>query len=150
MLSSFKSPFNFIKLFYVSCLTFAGVSGEAADIRGDRNSSCELEADRAGSDPPRLQGVGWPGRLEHRLLPNTEGYHCGRHVRVEPCTELMVHLNCTNAISQDAWSVGCVPLACVVPVEGYGQRAGRVSHGNKVTRRTPVKTSPSRSFLCGR
>ena len=37
--------------------------------------------------------VGRPGRLEHRLLPNTKGYHCGRHVRVESCTELMLDLN---------------------------------------------------------
>ena len=74
-------------------LYFAGLSGAAADLRGDRDSSCELEADRAGSDPPRLQGLGRPGRLEHRLLPNTEGYHCGRYVRVEHCTDLMVDLN---------------------------------------------------------
>ena len=74
-------------------LYFAGVSRAAADLRGDRDSSCELEAGRAGSDPPRLQGVGRPGRLEHRLLPNTEGYHCGRYVRVEHCTDLMVNLN---------------------------------------------------------
>ena len=88
MKSSFISllTFTIIECFI---LYFAGVSRAAADLRGDRDSSCELEADRAGSDPPRLQGVGRPGRLEHRLLPNTEGYHCGRHVRVGPCTELM-------------------------------------------------------------
>ena len=57
-----------------------GVFGETPDLRWDRHLPCQLEADRVRSHPPGIQGLGRPGGLERRLLPNSQGYHCGGHV----------------------------------------------------------------------
>lgn len=65
----------------------AGLPGEAPDLRRDRHLSGQLEEDRSGCHPAGLQGLGRPGRLERRLLPDPEGYHCGGHVSLY-CTLL--------------------------------------------------------------
>ena len=64
-----------------------GISGEAADIRGDRHLPRQLEAYRPGSHPAGVQGLGRPGGLERGLLPDPQGHHRGGHVRPDaPCT----------------------------------------------------------------
>jgi hypothetical protein len=62
------------------CCVFTGVLGADIDVRGNRDRSGELEAYRVGSDPAGLQGVGRPGRVERRLLPDHQGRERRGHV----------------------------------------------------------------------
>lgn len=70
------------KQMYLHILHFSisGVFGEAPDLCRDRHLPCQLEAYRVGSHSSGIQGLGRPGGVECRLLPNSQGYHCGGHV----------------------------------------------------------------------
>ena len=52
-----------------------GVPRAAVDVRRDGAVSCQLEARRARVNPTGIQSVGRPGRLERRLLPDTQRSH---------------------------------------------------------------------------
>jgi len=71
-------------LWVVCCVAYIhiGVSGATVDVRRYGAVSGQLETCRAWLHTTRVQGLGWPGRLERRLLPDTEGGHRRRRVRL--------------------------------------------------------------------
>ncbi len=54
---------------------------QVVKVRRGGHRARQLEAHHAGRHPPGQQGVGRPGRLERRLLPDPQGPHRGGHVR---------------------------------------------------------------------
>lgn len=67
-------------VYVLSFFVLLGLFGEALDLRRDRHLPIQLEAHRAWSHPLGFKSLGRPGGLERRLLPDSQGHHCGRHV----------------------------------------------------------------------
>lgn len=71
-----------MSLIYCVSILSQGVPGASADLCRDGHLSVQLEAYRTGRHPAGVQGVGRPGRVERRLLPDPQGHHRGGHVSV--------------------------------------------------------------------
>uniref|UniRef100_A0A8D8FTJ4 (northern house mosquito) hypothetical protein n=1 Tax=Culex pipiens TaxID=7175 RepID=A0A8D8FTJ4_CULPI len=63
------------------CHHHADLPGTVAHVRRTRHRTLQLEADSPRRHPARLQGLGRPGRLERRLLPDPQGHHRRGHER---------------------------------------------------------------------
>ena len=61
-------------------------------VRRDRHHPRMLEADHSRRHPLGQQSVGRPGSLERRLLPDPQGHHRQRHVRLTEVSFLGFYL----------------------------------------------------------
>ena len=58
------------------------INFQVIDIRWDRYYTSELETSCVGCHFIGLQSLGWSSCLECWLLPNSQRYHCRRHVSI--------------------------------------------------------------------